>query len=166
MPCSRIAGPAMIMPTGTVSAAAMSRPSTLPLKPHSTTANAPKPTRVICARLIWLAQPVSGTRDSITNAVRTMRVTIRMLVRSRVAAQTAAITMRAAKPSSALRVDGMRSVVFRGLDRPLIRASLTNSTAMKSRAAGMADAADVHRPVQLRKFSWNESVRPMIRPPT
>ena len=65
------------MPIGTANAAAMSRPSALPLKPHSTKANAPQPTRVICARLIWLAQPVSGTSDSITNAVSTMSVTSR-----------------------------------------------------------------------------------------
>ena len=156
----------MIRPIGTANAAATSRPSTLPLKPHSTMANAPQPTRVIWARLIWLAQPVSGTSDSITNAVSTMRMTSRRFGRLRVAAQTSAMTMRTAKPSRALRVEGMRSAVCRGLDRPLIRASLMNSTAMNSRAAGMACGADVHRPVQLRKFSWNDSVRPMIRPPT
>jgi len=38
MPCSLMAGPAMIMPIGTANAAAMSRLSALPLKPHSTMA--------------------------------------------------------------------------------------------------------------------------------
>ena len=156
----------MIRPMGTAKAAAMSRLSALPLKPHSTMANAPQPTRVICARLIWLAQPVSGTSDSITNALSTMRMTSRRLVRPRVADRTSATAISAAKPSSALRVVGMRSATCRGLDRPLIRESLMNSTAMNSRAAGMACGAEVQRPVQLRKFSWKDSVRPMIRPPT
>ena len=156
----------MIRPIGTANAVATRRPSTLPLKPHSAKANAPQPTRVIWARLIWLAQPVSGTSDSITSAVSTMRMTSRRFGRLRVAAQISAMTMRAPKPSRALRFEGIRSAVCRGLDRPLIRASLTNSTAMNSRAAGMACGADVHRPLQLRNVSWKDSVRPMIRPPT
>jgi hypothetical protein len=121
---------------------------------------------VIWARLIWLAQPVSGTSDSITNAVSRMRMTSRRFGRLRVAAQTSAMTISAANPSSALRVVGMRSAVCRGLDLPLIRASLMNRTAMNKMTAGIACGADVQRPVQFRKFSWKDSDRPMTRPPT
>ena len=97
-PWSRSAGNAMSNPIGTATAAATSRPHGLPLLKRSTPKtcppelensmndHAPTPTNVICASEICPDQPVSGTSESIGNAISITSVRLRIPIRSQIIA--------------------------------------------------------------------------------
>ena len=129
-------------------------------------ANVPAPTKVICAREIWPDHPVSGTNDSMMSAVQIARSRFRMFSRSNNDARTKTTTRSAAIPNAARRRVGTRALTVRVVRLPSVRASGMKSNAMNSTIVGIAGAAAVQRPPQLRKFCWNEIDRPMMSPPT
>ena len=108
---------------------------------------------------------MSGTRHSIVMPKAMAMVRLRSPIRPQIAAFTTTKSNRIPMPSDARRRFGTRATTALAIRRPSRRAWGTNSSARNRIIVGIAAGAVVQRSVQVRKFCWNASARPMSRPP-